>query len=162
MCGHLEKILTIACEHMVEFVDIALSYTCNGQSVRICDKIRSRRINLAQTVLFRTLPNCPNAGLLHYFSERTRKMAKNVFLAFRPIIWDVATHIQGTTMRNLSSSQLSKCLGLLSTPSCPAWTEKRKSILVKIPNYRWLPKEDPTADEKHQRHNNDTSLNLDW
>ena len=95
MYGHLEKILTIACEHMVEFVDIALSYTCNGQSVRICDKIRSRRINLAQTVLFRTLPNCPNTGLLHYFSERTRKMAKNVFLAFRPIIWDVATHIQG-------------------------------------------------------------------
>ena len=28
MCEHLEKILTISCEHLVELVVFALSYTC--------------------------------------------------------------------------------------------------------------------------------------
>ena len=54
------------------------------------------------------------------FLGANTKYYKGVFLAFVPITWDfdVATHIKGSTILNLSSSQVEKCI------SCPAWREK--------------------------------------
>ena len=41
--------------------------------------------------------------------------------------------VLSTTFWNFSSWQFPKCIGLLSTPSCPAWTDKIKNIFLKDP-----------------------------
>ena len=85
-----------------------------------------------------------------------RPMDAIFFFAFRSTAWDfdVVTYLLGTTMWNLSSWQSPKKFGFPSTPSCPAWTEKRKNSLLKRPNHRWLPKEESTVYEKQQQHDN--------
>ena len=46
-----------------------------------------------------------------FFERDTEKCKKRVFLAFRQITWDfdIETHIQGTTMRKLTSRRFRKC-----------------------------------------------------
>ena len=54
----------------------------------------------------------PNQKFLKFFLRGTPKNAKNgFFFAFRQITWDfdIETHIQGTTMRKLTSRRFRKC-----------------------------------------------------
>ena len=84
------------------------------------------------TPVFKRVAYFDICSLITLFLGSDTKNGKN-FFAIRPITWnfDTATHIQGTTIWNLSSWQSSKNNGFLSTPFWPAWTEKRKSILLK-------------------------------
>ena len=47
----------------------------------------------------------------NFFAEYHQKMPKTGFFAFRQITWDfdIETHIQGTTMRKLTSRRFRKC-----------------------------------------------------
>ena len=53
----------------------------------------------------------PNQNFLKFFCGVSPKNAKNGFFAFRQITWDfdIETHIQGTTMRKLTSRRFRKC-----------------------------------------------------
>ena len=118
-----------------------------NQDFRLKSRYKNMNINLdyltsewSGTPVFKRVAYFDICSLITLFLGSDTKNGKN-FFAIRPITWnfDTATHIQGTTIWNLSSWQSSKNNGFLSTPFWPAWTEKRKSILLKKKKKTQLP-----------------------
>ena len=122
----------------------------------------------------RYLWNCPNAGLLHYFSEHARKMEKReVIFAFRPITPMQKQRYPGYAIGKLTSRAFWKCDRFLwyhilnqakignKIPKILLLNQKKTPFRAKIPNlepkyhqYNFWTKNFPFEDEKTEIWNN--------